>query len=68
LASRVHHDVAGRAFLFLTFEFHNDEDCTYRLAGDRLIAVEREMKTRIRQMSDVQVFDVRLELKSGAEP
>ena len=60
LASRTHDMASGSAFLFLKFEFGVDEDSTYALAGDRLIAVKRGGTRTGRQLSDVQQFDITL--------
>lgn len=42
LASRSRQTFGGRAFLVVTFEQNYDEDCTYALIGDRLVATHRE--------------------------
>jgi len=42
LASSEHSNVSGRAFVVVSFEAHDHEDCTYAVAGDRLVTSRRE--------------------------
>ena len=42
LASVERETVSGRAFVVVSFEARQQEDCTYAVVGDRLIALRRE--------------------------
>ena len=42
LASAEHAVVSGRALVVISFEARDDEECTYAVAGDRLVIVRRE--------------------------
>jgi hypothetical protein len=42
LASVEHAVVSGRAFVVISFEARQDEDCTYGVAGDRLVTLRRD--------------------------
>jgi hypothetical protein len=44
LASRRHFDVSGRAFVVVSFEQHADQQRSYAVAGDRLVATSDEEK------------------------
>ena len=36
---------SGRAFVVVSFEFRQEERCTYALAGDRLLTTRHESRT-----------------------
>jgi len=42
LGSATRESGAGRAFVVISFEAHQDEDCSYGVVGDRLVALRRE--------------------------
>ncbi len=46
LASKTHMHAKGSAFLVLSFEVDNDEDYVYTLAGERLLAVRKEVRNK----------------------
>jgi hypothetical protein len=45
LASRMHQNASGRAFIVVGFESTNDEECVYGHFGDRLVTVRKESKS-----------------------
>lgn len=46
LASRRHEKAAGRAFVVVSFDSFDEEDTTYAVASDRLVATKREAHRR----------------------
>lgn len=45
LASRLHQSLSGRAFVVVSFDSDYREECTYGLAGDRLLALRRTTRS-----------------------
>jgi hypothetical protein len=45
LASSEHTSVSGRAFVVISFEARQDEDCSYAVTGDRLVTARRESRS-----------------------
>ena len=46
LASRLRQSGSGRAFVVVSFETVFDEDCVYVLAGERLVTIRKETRSR----------------------
>jgi hypothetical protein len=46
LASKAHMHAKGSAFLVLSVDVDNDEDYVYAMAGERLVAVRKEVRTK----------------------
>lgn len=43
MASRARQKISGRAFVVVSFESSNSEDCVYTLAGERLLTLRRDL-------------------------
>lgn len=43
MASRARQKISGRAFVVVSFESSNSEDCVYSLVGERLVVLRREV-------------------------
>ena len=46
LASKTHMHASGRAFLVVSFDVDNGEDYVYAMAGERLVAVRKEVRRK----------------------
>jgi hypothetical protein len=56
LASRRHFDVSGRAFVVVSFEQHSDQQRSYAVAGDRLVATSDEEKGSAKGAGETQDY------------
>ena len=56
LASRRHFDVSGRAFVVVSFEQHSDQQRSYAVAGDRLVATSDDEKGSAKGAGEAQDY------------
>jgi hypothetical protein len=63
LASRRHYDVSGRAFVVVTFEQHSDQQRSYAVAGDRLVATSDEEKGSSKGAGESQDYRIERSLQ-----
>jgi uncharacterized protein YfiM (DUF2279 family) len=63
LASLRHFDLSGRAFVVVTFEQHSDQQRSYVVAGDRLVAVTDEEKGRAKGAGETQEYRIERSLQ-----
>jgi hypothetical protein len=68
LASRLHQTGSGRAFVVVSFDTALDEDCVYALAGERLVTVKKEVRSRASGAGEQEERKVvtTLEISSGS--
>jgi hypothetical protein len=58
LASLRHFDVSGRAFVVVSFEQHSDEQRSYAVVGDRLVATSDEEKGNAKGAGETQEYRI----------
>ena len=63
LASLRHFDVSGRAFVVVTFEQHSDQQRSYAVAGDRLVATSDEEKGSAKGAGEGQEYRIERSLQ-----
>jgi hypothetical protein len=63
LASLRHLDVSGRAFVVVTFEQHSDDQRSYAVAGDRLVATSDEEKGSAKGAGEAQAYRIERSLQ-----
>jgi hypothetical protein len=63
LASLRHFDLAGRAFVVVTFEQHSDEQRSYAVVGDRLVATSDEEKGSAKGAGQTQEYRIERSLQ-----
>jgi hypothetical protein len=56
LASRRHLDLSGRAFVVVSFQHHSDQQRSYAVAGDRLVATSDDEKGSSSGAGEAQEF------------
>ena len=56
LASQRHFDLSGRAFVVVSFESHSDEQRSYAVAGDRLVATSDDEKGSAKGAGETQDY------------
>jgi hypothetical protein len=56
LASQRHFDLSGRAFVVVSFESHSDEQRSYAVAGDRLVATSDDEKGSAKGAGETQEY------------
>jgi hypothetical protein len=56
LASQRHFDVSGRAFVVVSFEQHSDEQRSYAVVGDRLVATSDDEKGSAKGAGEAQEY------------
>ena len=63
LASLRHFEVTGRAFVVVSFEQHSDEQRSYAVAGDRLVATSDEEKGSAKGAGETQAYRIERNLQ-----
>ncbi len=63
LASLRHFDVSGRAFVVVSFEQHSDEQRSYAVVGDRLVATSDEEKGSAKGAGEAQAYRIERSLQ-----
>jgi hypothetical protein len=63
LASLRHFDVSGRAFVVVSFEQHSDEQRSFAVVGDRLVATSDEEKGSAKGAGETQAYRIERSLQ-----
>ena len=63
LASLRHLDLSGRAFVVVSFEQHSDDQRSYAVAGDRLVALTDEEKGSAKGAGETQAYRIERSLQ-----
>ena len=63
LASRRHLEVSGRAFVVISFEHHSDDQRSYAVAGDRMVALTEKEEGSSKGAGETQAYRIERSLQ-----